>query len=185
MDWSAVLAAFWQWLRLNAAIIVALCSLVFTIWHARRVQRHYRLSVRPHLQFDLVLLTYGNKAAGLYLSNKGLGPARVVEMTVRLDGSEKLHSNSFVALQQASKRSGVEGVFRLHGLDPRDALDPKEELGLVVLREEKDLPNLKPFLDKLRVEIDYESFYEDRHTVAWKGLSTGGTTGKAGNEASE
>src|SRR5262249_34266434 len=68
-----------------ASLVVALCALVVSFFNIRQTKKHYRLSVRPYLRFSL---SFGTETApiGLYLANKGIGPAILKDFRIFLDG---------------------------------------------------------------------------------------------------
>ena len=66
------------------AVVVAVASLVVSVYEARAVRAHNRHSVRP-----LLVLTgsfHTGDVSGLRLMNSGLGPAVITATTVTLDG---------------------------------------------------------------------------------------------------
>jgi len=76
---------------MNASVVVAICatviavvSLVVSIYEARATRRHNRISVRPFLELRVGLPQGGT--AGLQLINAGLGPAAITRTVLTLDG---------------------------------------------------------------------------------------------------
>lgn len=72
---------------MNAELCVALCALAFTFYQAWLSRHHNRLSVRPHLQWshDRNWATQGLEYR-LTVQNHGLGPARIKEVKLFVDG---------------------------------------------------------------------------------------------------
>ena len=76
---------------MDASVVVAICatviavvSLAVSVYEARAMQRHNRISVRPFLELR-VGLSQG-RSAGLQLINAGLGPAAITRTVLTLDG---------------------------------------------------------------------------------------------------
>ena len=168
----------WLWFVGNAGVVTALSSLVvavaslaFAIDQGHAVRSHYRLSVQPHLQFERRMKSNEDKEkAGLYLANKGLGPARIKEMKVRSAfRSDDLPTNSYAALKAIVRQEIIsDSDVEVQGLDSGDAVDAKDKLGIVTLNYEAWNEEFQTFLDcKLIVEIEYESFYGDVRRLKW------------------
>ena len=68
----------------TCATVIAVLSLIVSIYEARATRRHDRISVRPFLELR-VGLSQGRKA-GLQLINSGLGPAAITGTLLVLDG---------------------------------------------------------------------------------------------------
>jgi hypothetical protein len=76
---------------MDASVVVAICatviavvSLAVSVYEARAMRRHNRISVRPFLELR-VGLSQG-RSAGLQLINAGLGPAAITRTVLTLDG---------------------------------------------------------------------------------------------------
>ena len=124
MEWLIEL-----WSRLNtsdviamSAVLVALCALVTTLWQAHVARAHNRLSVRPHLAWNINRVR-ANRGCELVftLENCGVGPAIVVDRFFSVDGArypasghdavEKLLSTVIgEALSYHLRQNGLPGV---------------------------------------------------------------------------
>ena len=78
MDANTVIAA--------CAVVIAVGSLVVSVYEARATRAHNRHSVQPLLVFRTGFSVGGT--AGLILANSGLGPAKIIKTTLMLDGAE-------------------------------------------------------------------------------------------------
>ncbi|MEU7147832.1 hypothetical protein AB0B15_07315 [Streptomyces sp. NPDC045456] len=67
------------------AVVIAVASLIVTVYQTHAMRRHNRHSVRPVLQ--LRHSWYEGRTAGIRLVNSGLGPAVVVDSTLTVDGT--------------------------------------------------------------------------------------------------
>ncbi|WKX74581.1 hypothetical protein [Streptomyces sp. XD-27] len=66
------------------AVVIAVASLVVSVYQTHAMRQHNRHSVRPILQLHRGWPVGGR--AGLRLTNSGLGPAIVVDSTLTVDG---------------------------------------------------------------------------------------------------
>ncbi|WP_229909698.1 hypothetical protein [Streptomyces flavofungini] len=66
------------------AVVIAVASLVVSVYEARVARQHNRQSVRPLLQLHRTWQQ--GRRAGILLTNVGLGPAVIVRTTVTVDG---------------------------------------------------------------------------------------------------
>jgi hypothetical protein len=87
-SWSAD-----RWIALSA-IIIAICSLILSIWQGVVIRQHNRVSVRPILTISG---THNDKGSGWLLGNAGLGPALVKWIEVTVDGKPIRHWREFGA----------------------------------------------------------------------------------------
>jgi hypothetical protein len=76
MDASTVVAI--------CAALIAVASLVVSVYEGRETRRHHRLSVRPVLRLEASF--HPGKTSGLRLMNVGLGPAVMTETHLTVDG---------------------------------------------------------------------------------------------------
>ncbi|RNG28791.1 hypothetical protein [Streptomyces botrytidirepellens] len=65
------------------AVVIAVASLVVSVYQTRAMRQHNRHSVRPMLQLHRGWPTGGR--AGIRLTNSGLGPAVIVDSTLTVD----------------------------------------------------------------------------------------------------
>jgi hypothetical protein len=66
------------------AVVIAVASLIVSVYQTRAMQQHNRHSVRPILQLHRGWPVGGR--AGIRLINSGLGPAVIVGSTLTIDG---------------------------------------------------------------------------------------------------
>ena len=69
------------------ATVIAVASLGVSVSEARATRKHNRLSVQPLLGLTTTFPAGGT--AGLRLSNSGLGPARITNTTLMVDGRSR------------------------------------------------------------------------------------------------
>jgi hypothetical protein len=142
------------------AVVIAVGSLVVSVYEARATRAHNRHSVQPLLVFRTGFPVGGT--AGLILANSGLGPAKIINTTLMLDGAE---------FGDFSKES----VDKLRGDKPdrphattlggQPFLDTDYEEFLLSVRS-YDRSQHSEFRDliehRLGIEIEYSSLYGER-----------------------
>lgn len=149
----------------NAGLLVAILALIVAIYESYRRRRHDRLSVQPVIEGKAELF---KEKAEVFLLNVGLGPARITEYKIYVDGneidrmdtafknfSEKLKlPESLIQIEKFSLPS----VFRQNdritlfcATPPCGALFELSELGIFF-----------SILNKIIIKIKYESLYKKR-----------------------
>jgi hypothetical protein len=68
------------------ALIISVGALIVSTLQYRVVRKHYRLSVRPHVNFTFILEGGTAERNGIYLANLGLGPAIIKALSVEVGG---------------------------------------------------------------------------------------------------
>ena len=73
MNWEIIIAI--------ASSVIAICALIYSIWQGKQLQKHNKLSFKPHIDN----WGYTDSQKGVYtidLINNGLGPAVIKEFTI-------------------------------------------------------------------------------------------------------
>jgi hypothetical protein len=152
-----------------AAVAVAFAALLLSVYQARLLKRHYRLSVMPSLGVD-VLLPPSDRYHGCALRNDGLGPALIRSVAVDVDGrficrlAPTSAAQSWrVVLDAARLPDHIEYVARIPF--PGEALSPRERLVLLECFGEDGEPlddgDIMPVLRRVTLHIEYVSLYGD------------------------
>ncbi len=138
-------------------VVIAIASLAVSAYVAWATREHNRLSVRPLLGLTVIFPVDG--AAGLRLSNSGLGPARIISSRLTVDGTLL---GEFTRTNVDALRDGL--AVRPHAttLGGQPFLDTDYQQFLLSVdsydpaqhHEFRDL-----ILRRLRLEIRYESIY--------------------------
>jgi len=144
------------------SLFVALCALGVSIVNTRQTKKHYRLSVRPHLRF---FVSFGTETEpiGIYLANKGIGPAILKDLRILLDGqpfgTSTGHRWNMVWMKAGYNKLIVSYNFPEEG----DALSAGEKLPLLGVDKgcESDTERSEFFhaLKRVDLEVLYESMY--------------------------
>lgn len=158
-----------------AAALIALCSLVATIWQGWISRSHNRLTVRPMLVW-VSARTFGESGVTLQYSikNFGVGPAIVKKQFFKLNGvvvEAKQSGGDYIrdiAAQALGNRFSY--VLRRHGLPGvESAIPPGGECIVAELEfpraDEKVLDAVYASTD-VRFNMLYESLYGDRQILS-------------------
>lgn len=142
-------------------LVLAIAGVLLTVYQAWRTQVHQRLSVRPRLQLRSGLPQGGT--AELVLSNIGLGPAVLVSTRLFLDdeligGIDQDSVNRLRAKLETRPSASTFVLGEAIGKDASVAL-----LSLPDYDREKNAEFADLISSRLRIEIDYESFYGGEH----------------------
>jgi hypothetical protein len=157
---------------MDASIIVAICatvvavvSLAVSVYEARAMRAHNRHSVRPILELRTSFRP--GRAAGLRLTNSGLGPAAITRTSLMLDGIPVGELDESGVNQVRDTLTAVRPAAVTFGETPFLATDYDEYLLKV---EDYDPDTHVEFADLLRrrlaVEIHYESLYGGEKFIA-------------------
>lgn len=112
----------------TCSIIVAIAAVAVSIFQSCQIQRHFRVSIDPHLEFNSYF-SESSKYWGIGISNDGLGPAIIHDAQLCQDG-EPLPSGN---------RNGWPYVTFLNGLQESRAVFKVFYKDDVILPEEDKL----------------------------------------------
>lgn len=166
-----------SWDRITAivSLFIAVLALVISIWEGMMSRQHNRLSVMPNLAFEL---NYDEKGtSGLYLYNRGLGPARIKSINTLLNGEPLPENQSIHYIASALKTEELglvasETVTSAHYLYPDSIVDVDEVINLIgippgSLARDKVGGYRDFFYSYVQIVIEYCSLYDDCETVVF------------------
>jgi len=155
----------------GCSVVIAVISLGLSAYVARAAREHNRLSVRPLLWLSTAFVS--GTTAGLILTNSGPGPARIISSKLTF-GDEELGEFNQPTVNKFKDRLERE---HLQGLRPHAATlggHPFLDAGLQrFLLSVKDYNPSKHgefarlIEGQLRLEIQYESIYDERFTAIY------------------
>lgn len=158
----------WSWLSINAAILIALCALFFTMYQTLATRKHNRLSVKPHLCFFTHKEFNDNETIlKSTLHNNGLGPALIKSFQFYLDEKEIEVKNSDdfdPYIKKILEKLEYKHSFTNLGKDY--AMKAGEERDILVIKTpvtDKNEINeyLKP-IERFDLKITFESMYGEK-----------------------
>lgn len=133
-----------------AALVVAACALVVTVWQGVVTRKHNRLSVTP------VLTLYRREIDGLItVKNNGIGPALIISHEVYFRG-EPLEDDSF--------QNALPHLVDSGHLLPGAAIAPGDEVMLFKSATYVDNSHVE-VLQALNFRIKYKSIYNEMRVL--------------------
>ncbi|TNE81241.1 MAG: hypothetical protein EP334_02535 [Gammaproteobacteria bacterium] len=146
--------------------VIALCALIYSIGQGKQLQKHNRLSFRPHL----TTWTHNEHRQGRYavdLLNNGLGPALIKTFTIKVDG-KKISGNGTEPIDKALKIIFPNDKYDAHYsyMGENYSMGAKDKCRVVIVQFfGEQLPSsdyVEHNLNRAELEVEYESFYGDK-----------------------
>lgn len=154
-----------------AGIIIALSVAITTIWQGILTRQHNRLSVKPILRIDRYTIL--DEKVNFLLMNTGVGPAVISSVKFFVDGivvKEKLSKPGNLALQKIGLDLARYKIFEIF---PQESFSAGEQQKLFesenAINNPKTLLKIKKAFDRISVEIEYESIYEEKFKLYNRG----------------
>lgn len=149
------------WISLVSAV-VAFAAVAVMVWSACIERAHNRLSVTPRLSFSICYELPGLRA-GVYLENKGIGPALIESVEVWVDGTKR-PIDSPVDWSRICQSVGLKVDWLIFSMfDLCDAIQVGERFPLItsdrdILRDDQ-LGHLAAAIKRLDIRVEYRSMY--------------------------
>ena len=147
--------------------IIAFFALGISIWQIRETRKHNLISTKPILCFRVITNPY-EKNNGIFLVNRGLGPALIKSM--KINGKEVNASNHMdhaLGIADQAKRYNIsfkeKSGLKYVGLECNEIVSKGESVGLVeipveILEEHK--PDvMMEFLNNVKIIVKYADLY--------------------------
>jgi len=155
-----------------SATVIALASLLLSVWQGLEARHHDRLSVLPRLTFKNAFAT-GEPHTGITLANKGVGPAIVQKFAIFVDG-KPVESDDFAGWLNALSQLGINETWAdFHYFGNGDALSAGETVFILVIAPNEQTPANRRRLEnatrRLRIVIVYTSVYGQQFTEEYPG----------------
>lgn len=154
INWNAATALF--------SMLVAICALGASLWQGYLLQAHNRLSVTPALEFERNI-DPDEQSFSVYLNNNGIGPGRVLNSRLRIDGKTyDTWPEIFTALKLDSSCFGHGAIDRLYKIGDRQ---------LVIRNMERpecrmNLETATAMFSRVSLDLEYESLYHDQYRLS-------------------
>lgn len=147
-----------------SAMVIAIASIVVTIWQGIEIREHNRLSVRPKFE---ITFEAGKNNFGYVLTNNGLGPGIITGKKIFVDG-EEIHNTGFSGYDEFIKKLDL-GKYKVNhtGIYPGKTIRANEKINIIrfYLTENDDLESLLPKIyRRAGFEISYVSMYNEPFT---------------------
>ncbi len=144
-----------------SAIVIAVASIVVTIWQGMEMRKHNRLSVKPRLEISYEA---ARDYFGYVLTNKGLGPAVITYRKFFIDGQE-LNYQGFSGYEDFIEKLGMKGhKFSSTSIYPGQTVLPNERVNIIrFYYNDDDKPEtlIPQIYRRVRMEIGYQSMYQE------------------------
>jgi hypothetical protein len=150
-----------------AAAIIALFALGVSFWQLDLSRRHNKLSVTPHLRFDVTI--QDNNVQKIRLCNTGIGPAKITAYKIK-GGTDTFSFEDWQCLNKALSSAGLEPE-RYGGYVPDKgefiAVGEQKELFRVrdVTTEAYKASSVQEKIKQLVFEVQYRSVYGVQETA--------------------
>ncbi len=140
-----------------ASAAIASCSLVLTYWTALQQRQHDRLSVVPYLRTSFYYSQ--EKGLTLELSNSGIGPAKLHQYQVYLDG-KRLDTWDSLVLAYLPETAST-GSVQYQALVGRGVLGSQKSVTMFGTKDPLIATKLRDGASRLSFHICYCSFYDE------------------------
>jgi hypothetical protein len=153
-------------------VVIALAALALSLWQFRASRTHNKLSVRPLLVFDA---SYDPtvRGFGLRVSNKGVGPAVILEFRILVDGKDETASAPHPWADALMKLDLNYKFVQHFSLGSDTAVSPEETVPLITADPdqitEDMVHHMKNRLPRIGIVISYQSVYGEHFTVRHQG----------------
>jgi hypothetical protein len=143
-----------EWDRITAimAVLIGACALAVSVYTARLQNAQVAAQTWPFLQ-----LWYSNVDGSFSLSNRGVGPARIADVKLRVDGTEVAN---FEAMSEALF-PGKPAPASTQSFFARRVLAANEDVTMIQFASLDDFNSMIAERDRIRFEICYCSVLDD------------------------
>ncbi|MFE9476958.1 hypothetical protein ACFYOR_39140 [Streptomyces griseofuscus] len=139
------------------AVVIAVASLIVSVYQTHAMREHNRHSVRPILQLHRGWPTGGR--AGIRLINSGLGPAVIVESTITVD-DEVIGAWNKLSADRVRDPLSIRPFAATFNHGEVIAIDHEQYLLSVASYDPQHHAEVKDLINRrLTLEIRYESLY--------------------------
>ncbi len=162
MDWAIITAVS------NAAIAIG--ALAYTVRQGKQLQKHNKLSFRPHI----TSWSHRNADQGVYaveVMNNGLGPAVIKSFTVKVDG-KVIPGEGTEPIEKGLKILFPNAQYKSHQayLAKGYSMGAKEKCTVLAIEFKTPVPLTREAvehnLNRADLIINYKSFYEEEFTYS-------------------
>lgn len=149
-----------------AAIIIGICALVVSIWQGYETRKNYRLSVTPNISV-MGNWIQGSEHIGIDLENKGIGPAIITRIEIKVDGQSinilQNQKEYLSILEKMAVEMDIVGLCQ-HVMDSGDMIAAGEKRPLIWVYSDyvSNKGEMRKFLDffsRITITVEYKSIY--------------------------
>jgi hypothetical protein len=148
-----------------SAAVIALCSLIISIWQGYLMRMHNRISLRPKI--DINYRTHNGDLLGITLQNNGFGTAIVSKTEIRFNDQVFLfHSiDEWYSFMEHVLPHRVQCRYTGFTPDKDYSIAAGDSVELFVIEPDEaagDYIEQKFIIDKLKFNITYRSLYNEK-----------------------
>lgn len=137
-----------EWDRITAlmAVLIGACALAVSLYTAYLQNAQVRAQTWPYLQ-----MWQSNVDRSYSISNRGVGPARIADVKLRIDGKQVTGFDEAIRLLQPKKES----VPSLQSYFARRVLAPNEDVRIIQFESDEHYNIFMENRDRIRFEVCY------------------------------
>ena len=157
-----------------AATIVSICAMVTTVYQTYILRQQQHAAVWPRLQLsNAYWVTSDTAFYQLYITNNGIGPAIIREVSIEYEDS--LYLTTAGLAQKIARQNDLPDSVAYQNyrdLFP-DMVIPQQETWMLleILKREYVIPFVEKREDKaIKITVNYESLYGESWEVGYPGL---------------
>ncbi|MFM0492045.1 hypothetical protein [Paraburkholderia graminis] len=149
-------------------VVISILAAVISCWGAYTTNRNAKLTYRPYVT-ALPFLDQSGHRLGLYISNPGLGPAVLKDMTITMNGKSYSGLGRSKWPQFISDAGMAADCFREGWPPVGTVLKAGDDDAVLVLNDPVRLNCVEEMTkllggDDIHVHIEYDSIYDDRYS---------------------
>jgi hypothetical protein len=156
-----------------ATIVIAVLAFLVSIWQFLALRTHNRLSVRPLLSYEIIY-TKTDVGFGIYICNKGVGPAIITDFKIYVDDEEVKSTRKNLWIESSKILQINYPFIQMHLFGNGSSISVGEKLPLLTIDEKinKEQENIfKDALPRIDIEIKYESIYKQQFTTRFNNMA--------------
>ncbi len=137
-----------EWDRITAimAVLIGACALVVSFYTANLQNAQVRAQTWPYVQ-----MWQSNVDRSFSISNRGIGPARIADVKLRIDGKEVSGFDQAIKLLQPK----AEPVSTLQSYFARRVLSPNEDVKMIQFESDAHFDIFMKNRSRIRFEVCY------------------------------
>ncbi len=147
-----------------ATILIAVAAFFITLWQIKSMHKHNRLSVMPILSYE-IFYDKTDLGFGIYLCNKGIGPAIIKSMRIFIDNIEIKTQQKKIWPEAVQTLNINYPYVQMFTCGDDVSISAGERLPLLTINDNisKEIADeFKKALDRINIELLYESIYKQR-----------------------
>lgn len=155
-----------------SAVFIGVCALIVSLYETRLMRQEQRAAVLPIIELMRSHYVTGDDVARyrltLQASNVGIGPARVLDFRVTVDGEPHATWGSAMQALVGTDQEIDYGQSTINGR----TLPPDRDVVMFDLSDERYAPSILAEFDRLDFEACYCSVFDECWTASYSGFGS-------------